>query len=51
MILDTKQATIELKKLLDKVSYDCEIFDMNEKEILQDLIMTICEYGKNKGYY
>jgi len=51
MIMDNKQATIKLKNLLEKVSYDCEIFEMNEKEILQDLIMTICEYGENKGYY
>lgn len=50
MIYTQEQSIIELKKLLNKINYDSKIFDLEEKEIYQAMIMEICEYGKSKGY-
>lgn len=51
MIYTQEKTIIEIKKLLNKINYDSEIFDLNEKEIYQAMIIEICEYGKSKGYY
>jgi hypothetical protein len=51
MIYTQEKSIIELKKLLNKINYHCQIFDLNEKEIYQALIMEICKHGQNKGHY
>jgi hypothetical protein len=51
MIYDNKTSINELKNLLDKIHYHSQIFDLEEKEIYQELIMYICKYGEYQGYY
>jgi len=43
MILDSKQLNIEVKDILKKLAYQCQIFDLDQKELLLEVKKLINE--------